>query len=352
MRRPLLALPLAILFGACPGPRPQRSDGGQATAGTGGSTSSGGAGGASSTGGATTGGSAQGSTGTSGGATGSATTGSATAGGGTSGATTGGSTGGGVDAGPLCPNPGDDGGITFAVRVDLHPAAAAALALFGTTPPPLAGATLTLASLSLDGTYKTLGSQILTGPGTYVFSNLDVNSVALGILGVLEDTSDGGLPMPACPSQGSGVTSITDWYMNSAAVVALGQPQSDVCGAVVDAIPASYASALDCSMGISPQNSTLDYRARGFEIAYASSLPGGLGSPASGAVFTSSGAGVTFAYPWPDYTDAGTTATTAAGVGVATGETPDDLVTLDGGEGQPSGTQPNSAFELFFPAPQ
>ncbi len=354
MRRIFLSLAVTAAFAACGSPTQSVADGGAgATSGGNSGTTTGGgqstSGGSSSGGGGSSGGTTGAST--SGGSSGS-TSGGTTAGGTTSGGGSGGSTGGSIP----CPNPGDDGGVTIAVQVGLHPAAESFYSTYGLTAPSMAGEALVLASLDADGGYGILASTTLSGPGTYTFPNVPMNQVGIGILAILSDTSDGGVPMPACPSApGSGLVGATDWYVYAASAISVGAPSQDLCNAFVEAIPASFVSALDCASGIDPSTAN-DLYAQGFELAYASSAPDGGGVPVSGISFSSSTFGVNFSYPTAGFSSAGS-ATSALGIGVASTDPPLAFVSAYQGSGrqfgqtQESGTEPHAGFEIFFSGP-
>ncbi|MHB1846750.1 MAG: hypothetical protein ACYCWW_18165 [Deltaproteobacteria bacterium] len=350
MRPSLLSAAVLLSLFACGGATKGGADAGPLTSGgaSGTTGAQGGTTGSQLTGGGSTGGSASGG-GSSAGTGGiGGTTGSGTAGG-SAGGTTGQSSGGQIP----CPNPGDDGGVTIAVQVGIHPAAQSFYQTYGLTAPTMVGESLVLASVESDGGYTLLGSTTLTGPGRYTFPNVQTSQIGIGILAILGDTSDGGLPMPACPSPpGSGVVGTTDWFIYAAAAVAIGAPSGDICNAFVEAIPATFVSALDCAA----PSTAGEYYAQGFELAYASTAPDGGGAGESGITFSSSNGltptGATFAYPTADFSDAGS-ATSALGIGVAASDPPVAFVsayqgTSQFGQTQESGTNPHAGFELFF----
>ncbi len=298
------------------------SSGTESTTGTSSSSTNG-----SSTGGVSSGASSSGGSSSVGGTTGGTSSGSG------SGSGTTGGTSSGSGSGTSSSSSGAASGtidVTL-VSVGVHPAAAAALAALGLTPPALAGSySVSLQAVShSQGSPKTttVGTVALTAAnasGPITFSNVNVSggAAALGLISAIAPTVAGG-SLPAFPTcadvNGTSSTGFTDFYVAAGNQVYFGTPTANVTNGVAFALPASYVTVLDCAAGLLP-GSASDLLNAGFALLYASGSAAAAGNPLSGVTFSSGSGGLLY-YP-AGYAAGSATATaptSANGVATVTG---------------------------------
>jgi hypothetical protein len=212
--------------------------------------------------------------------------------------------------------------------VGVHPAAVAALAALGLTPPSLVGYTVDLDAVTLQAgapATTVVASVVLTaanenGPITFCNVNLGGGIASLGLVSAIVSGNAPAAPaLPTCAELTSG--GFTDSYVAAASQLFFGTPTANITEGVAFGLPASYVSLLDCGAGYVP-GAAGDLLSSGLALLYASQNAAAAGNALAGVTF-SDGVG-TFLYYAPGY-PAGAAAlagpTQATGVATLTGIT-------------------------------